>query len=223
MEKGITVIVPMATKATQDYTTYPSATASHGSDSITKVQLPQVLNKFRKGEPCILGILQLTSAIVNILFGVIMAMYLDALTFTGIPFWTGILYIISGSLSIAADKKPKTSLMNAMLTMNIISSIAAGIGIIFYATNLSFRIYISYCFYHLESDYVSPSSCEILHEKHTILHNGTIGLMLVFTILEFFVTIITSSFGCKVICGQNLPVIIVQQTIHSNTDPAPNV
>ncbi|XP_039607389.1 membrane-spanning 4-domains subfamily A member 15-like isoform X2 [Polypterus senegalus] len=199
MEKRVNVFQAQPPKTTEDQSVSPVVTATCKSENLHKIQLPKVFNTFQKGEPCILGILQLTSGIVNIVFGFISVLSPYTLAELALPFWTGLLYIVSGSLTIEAGKNPKASLMRAMLIMNIISTVAAVIGISMYSFILVLQIYTSVC-----SEYDDLTNSDFIQCKFEEIHIGIIALMLIFTILESFVSIITSSFGCRFLCCYNL-------------------
>ncbi|XP_078528264.1 membrane-spanning 4-domains subfamily A member 4D-like isoform X3 [Lissotriton helveticus] len=66
-----------------------------------------LLQKFIKGEPKILGAIQIMIGIISFFFGAtICSPTLQSFSgFTGAPFWGGFCFLISGSLSIAAEKK----------------------------------------------------------------------------------------------------------------------
>ncbi|XP_066495013.1 membrane-spanning 4-domains subfamily A member 15-like [Tiliqua scincoides] len=94
-------------------------------------ELPQSVKKFYKGEPLALGVTQILLGVLTIMFGVVLNVgyyygyhfpYVILMT----PHWTGALYIISGSLSVAAARNPKPPLVKGMLGMNVVSTVAAG-------------------------------------------------------------------------------------------------
>ncbi|XP_028647809.1 membrane-spanning 4-domains subfamily A member 8-like [Erpetoichthys calabaricus] len=217
MEKRANVIQSQPPKTTADQSVSPVVTATCKSENLNKIQLPKVLNTFQKGELCILGILQLTSGIVNIVFGFISVLSSSySLADLAFPFWTGLLYIVSGSLTIEAGKNPKASLMRAMLIMNIISAVAAVIGVFMYSFVVFIEIHTGVC-----PEYDDLANSDFVQCKFEDTQIGIIALMLIFTILESFVSIITSSFGCRFICCHNLPVIVIQQ--HLTEDSVPDI
>uniref|UniRef100_A0A8C3XSA2 Uncharacterized protein n=1 Tax=Chelydra serpentina TaxID=8475 RepID=A0A8C3XSA2_CHESE len=135
---------------------------------------PQPLEKFYKGEPLALGITQILVGAMQVAVGVIMAMvnsYLWIMALSVyVPIWSGLLYIISGSLSVAAAKNPKIPLVKGSLGMNIISSVLAGCAMILYLVSLLESRYQSRCDWYPEecTTYVSTSAaggqgCECIH------------------------------------------------------------
>ncbi|XP_077697180.1 membrane-spanning 4-domains subfamily A member 12-like isoform X2 [Eretmochelys imbricata] len=116
---------------------------------------PQPLEKFYKGEPLALGITQILVGAVQVAVGMVMAMinsYLWILALTvHVPLWSGLLYIISGSISVAAAKNPKIPLVKGSLGMNIISSLLAGCAMILYLISLMESRYQSRCDWYPEN------------------------------------------------------------------------
>ncbi|XP_039597904.1 membrane-spanning 4-domains subfamily A member 4A-like isoform X1 [Polypterus senegalus] len=151
--------------------------------------------KYLNGEAKALGVVQIMIGILNILLGIILFSSLSfAFSHTGILFWGGIFYIISGSLSVASDRYQK-SLINGNLAMNIISSISSGIGIILCGIHLI----IFMDFYDRYYSYGSQ------------LENGVVGVLLVFLLLELCVAISSAAFSCKVLCCNDTPMTAGQQ------------
>ncbi|XP_050786565.1 membrane-spanning 4-domains subfamily A member 4A-like isoform X1 [Gopherus flavomarginatus] len=180
----------------------------HSSDSSAPLR---PLQKFYQGEPLALGITQIFTGIVQIAFGIILILVnehnLMAIQMRT-PFWTGILYIISGIICVEAAKNPKISLMRGLLAMNILSAIVAGVGIIFYL--LSFAFYYPYgnCQWIESSKSCAPTS-----QVPTDTMFGVAMILFIFTILEFCVSISSAAFGCKTLCRDSysdMSVVIYQ-------------
>ncbi|XP_026541042.1 membrane-spanning 4-domains subfamily A member 15-like [Notechis scutatus] len=102
---------------------------------------PVPVKKFYQGEPVALGITQILTGIIGIVFGILFNFidHGDSTYFLliKIPYWGGILHIISGSLTVAAARNPKIPLVKGMLAMNAISAITAGLGIVFLSFSVS--------------------------------------------------------------------------------------
>ncbi|KAL7981186.1 hypothetical protein Chor_005420 [Crotalus horridus] len=127
-------------------------------------------------------------------------------------------YIISGSLAVAAARNPKIPLVKGMLAMNVISSIAAGIGIICLFVTLSYNLvfYVRHLCNHDDTE--AKEKCyETMMSSFNIL-NGIIIILTVFTFLEFCITISIASFGCKMLCRNAFPETVV--IIYQNETPA---
>ncbi|XP_029430235.1 membrane-spanning 4-domains subfamily A member 4A-like isoform X1 [Rhinatrema bivittatum] len=190
----------------------------------TATAIPRPLEKFFRGEPKALGVTQILTGIIQILFGIILTagvnergFILPAIIFTGVPFWCGIMYIVSGSLSVAASRNPAIRLIRASLGMNIVSAVASGIAIIIYpcTTVLEYRSYYQ-CSLFSDSE-----ACNKMYNVHTTEYIGSMYMLLVFTILEFCVSISTSAFACKAVCRTAYSEVNV--VIYQNTAPSPAV
>ncbi|XP_039607584.1 membrane-spanning 4-domains subfamily A member 8-like isoform X2 [Polypterus senegalus] len=139
--------------------------------------------------------------VINIGFGIVLAFTDSLAVFGGIPFWTSIMYIISGSLSICAANSMQSCQIKGALGTNIISTIFSCIGIIMYSTDLAVELCYDDCYYGYPFQ----------------VAQGMKGVLLIFTILEFWVSLFTSIYGCKATCGNpDQPLIIIQQ----NVDPS---
>ncbi|XP_061452991.1 membrane-spanning 4-domains subfamily A member 15-like isoform X2 [Rhineura floridana] len=83
--------------------------------------MPKSLRTFYRSEPLALGITQIFIGLAGIAIGIFIDLPSDVQLFRvhfEAPIWTGILYVISGSLSVAAAKNPKMPLMTVLLGMN---------------------------------------------------------------------------------------------------------
>nr|XP_005998395.1 PREDICTED: membrane-spanning 4-domains subfamily A member 4A-like isoform X2 [Latimeria chalumnae] len=122
--------------------------ATAASVANSNFRVTEHLQKFLKGEPKALGATQIMTGIITIILGIIRlkAPSCSVLVMLMAPFWSGISFIISGSLSVASANKPKVTLVKATLGMNIISAVFAGITIILYSIDLAFEW--RYCRYN---------------------------------------------------------------------------
>ncbi|XP_067248742.1 membrane-spanning 4-domains subfamily A member 8-like isoform X2 [Chanodichthys erythropterus] len=119
-------------------------------------------------------------------------------------------YIITGSLSIAAENalhgKGTSSLclVKGSLGMSIISAITAGISIILLSLDLSIGPLRSFC---------SGYQCYNSNYKYMTLLQGISGVTLVFTVLEFIISICLSAFACKANACCSPQVLNVHQVL----------
>ncbi|XP_016279041.2 membrane-spanning 4-domains subfamily A member 4A-like isoform X1 [Monodelphis domestica] len=158
--------------------------------------------KVLKGDPKALGTVQIMIAFMNFSLGMLFVLLPEDingrrhfLVYTGYVFWGTAFFIISGSLSIAAEKRATTIMVQSSLAMNVVSSVMAGLGIVFLSINLVTHLFLYYC-----REEGSHFSCFTL----IFLFLGINVILLILAVLEFLVSIITSSFGCKALCcGQS--------------------
>ncbi|XP_063799597.1 membrane-spanning 4-domains subfamily A member 4D-like isoform X2 [Pseudophryne corroboree] len=136
------------------------------------------LVKFFQGEPESLGVTQIIIGVTQIVLGIVLTaichvgrcIFFSIFIFTGVTYWSGIMYIISGSLSVAASYKPTVG---------------------------------------------KPSQDCDGNFRPLPLLLGIVSLQFILTVLEFCVTLSTSIFGCKAVCGTSnneVNVVIYQTT-----------
>ncbi|MEE6483488.1 hypothetical protein FKM82_013568 [Ascaphus truei] len=199
--------------------TKPGDATVEGQNENVQATMPKSLTRFYRGEPEALGVTQIFSGIVEIVLGVVLTVacrescyQLHALTVPGVPLWSGIAYIISGAISLAASIKPTLGKMRWSLGLNIFSAILAAIGILIYALLLAHTSYYflhgdSYCSY-----YKTSQTCAGTFSPKVVLL-GIVVILFVFTILEFCISLSTSVFGCKSLCRTSfneMSVVIYQ-------------
>ncbi|XP_048013248.1 membrane-spanning 4-domains subfamily A member 4A-like isoform X1 [Megalobrama amblycephala] len=178
-----------------------TAPAERGTNAPVNVHIPQAaslpqgLHAFLKGQPKALGIIQIMIGLLILLLGIVCTVgAISIFVSSGIPYWGSLIYIIAGSLSIAAENalhgKGTSSmcLVKGSLGMSIISAITAGISIIILSLDLSVGRLNIYCY-----DY----DCSYLEVNYRTLFLGISGVTLVFTLLEFIISICLSAFACK--------------------------
>nr|XP_019609567.1 PREDICTED: membrane-spanning 4-domains subfamily A member 15 isoform X3 [Rhinolophus sinicus] len=131
----------------------------------------QPMETFLTGEPKALGTVQILIGLIHLGFGSVLLMvrrgHVGMLFIeSGVPFWGGACFIISGSLSVAAEK--------------------------------------------------SHTSC-------LDVGRGYLAVLTIFTILEFFITVIATHFACQATRAQaNAPVIFLPNAFSTDFDiPSP--
>ncbi|XP_007497620.2 membrane-spanning 4-domains subfamily A member 4A-like [Monodelphis domestica] len=157
------------------------------------------LQNFLKGEPKVLGTVQIMIALMTFALGMIIILvqprrypHEHFFLSTGYIFWGTAFFLVSGSLSIAAENKTTNTLVQSSLAMNTISTVAAGLGIIFLSINLAMNDSSYYYCYQVTAQDTCVCGLAVLLGINVIL--------LILAILEFAFSIAVSSFGCKATC-----------------------
>ncbi|XP_054826000.1 membrane-spanning 4-domains subfamily A member 8-like [Eublepharis macularius] len=159
--------------------------------------------KLHKVESSTLGAVQIIIGLIHIGFGSVSAVlwneyrpYIPLATHGAYPFWGGAFFIASGSLSVSAENVRNTCLVQCSVGMNITSAIMALIGAILYTTELITNL--------LDLDYYLTESVGF----------GLGFLLLIFSLLEFCITVSTAHFGCQATCCKNdMTIVVVPYTI----------
>ncbi|XP_026995950.2 membrane-spanning 4-domains subfamily A member 12-like [Tachysurus fulvidraco] len=191
----------------------PSSTAPTTAEQ-NSTQTLGPLSKFLKGEPKALGTVQIMIGLLTLLFGIVLAAFpRSVLIVSRVIFWSPLLHIAAGSLAVSASNKLNSCVVKATLTLNIFSTLFAGLTIIFLILNLMFGSYV-YC------DYEDSYRCNYAAEDPG---KGITGVLLVFTLLQFCISIALSAFARKATCTSEptLNIINVVQNPESFAPSAP--
>ncbi|XP_078420483.1 membrane-spanning 4-domains subfamily A member 4D-like [Cetorhinus maximus] len=164
-----------------------------------------------KGKLKALGITEIVTGIIAIIIGIIEIsitsdQYVNNFSIIiGTPWWTGILFIIAGSLAVAVEKEPTHGLISGCLSMNIISAISCLSAIIIYSINLAMP---AYCYNSFSCQTGGLVTC--------------LAILLLLTLLNAAISISVSSFNCKAMncCSATpVPVVIVYNTTSAQQIP----
>lgn len=206
----------------------PHASSSDGSISVQfglgQTSAPpsghnELLQKFLQGQPVALGTTQIMIGICSFFCGIALAFAGDVyMALAGVPFWTAVAFIISGSLSVAFTKKPKISLAKITLAFNIISALVAGTAMIFYCLDIFvFRFYYFDRCDSTEKEKEDHLCLEILYQ-FLMLNYSIKVLLLLFCLLELCIAISLSMFGCKTVCRDSFSYQSIVQPVSIHHD-----
>ncbi|XP_060774616.1 membrane-spanning 4-domains subfamily A member 4A-like [Neoarius graeffei] len=161
------------------------------------------LQKFLKGEPKALGTVQIMVGVLTILFGIVLAIFPSSISvFSGVVFWGSLFHISAGSLAVAANNKLNCCVVKATMVVNILSTIVAGIAIIILSIDLVIAPIFGYCYDG------HGYGCRNWRFGTSQIH-GITGVLLLFSLLQFAVSIAVSAFTCKAICSSEPTLNIV--------------
>ncbi|XP_051748017.1 membrane-spanning 4-domains subfamily A member 4A-like isoform X11 [Ctenopharyngodon idella] len=153
-----------------------------------------------------LGTVQIMIGLLTLLLGIVSSLHAESISvFSGVVYWGSLIYIIAGSLSIAAENKVNSPsslrLVKGSLRMNIFSAITAVMSIIIISMDLVLGPLNSYCDYY---------DCDYIEEKYKTLYWGISGVSLIFAFLQFIISICLSAFACKATsscCSPQVPSV----------------
>ncbi|XP_031240595.1 membrane-spanning 4-domains subfamily A member 12 [Mastomys coucha] len=152
-----------------------------------------------------LGGVQITIGLMHIGFGVVLGLLSNYYYMTwafssiafigGYPFWGGVFFIASGSLSISAFKRLSHCLVKSTLIINIFSTIFAFVGVLLFLCDLNINGY-NYQDYWM-----------------VLSGRGIAGVLAIFSLLEFSIAWATAYFAYQTILQGNRSVLVAP-TVH---------
>ncbi|XP_067266318.1 membrane-spanning 4-domains subfamily A member 5-like [Chanodichthys erythropterus] len=117
-----TVFIQVNPQADQDSTIFVDGQKATSHNAALKV--------FFKAQPKALGTVQIMIGVVIFFLGFLLTISYPDIVISGIIYCGSFIYIIAGSLSVAAQNKINLCVVKAFLVMNVISAITAGLTII---------------------------------------------------------------------------------------------
>nr|XP_008522291.1 PREDICTED: membrane-spanning 4-domains subfamily A member 4A-like isoform X2 [Equus przewalskii] len=182
--------------------------------------------KFLKGKPKVLGVVQIVIALVNLSLGITMirvavsfpeVYYIGPVSvYSGYTIWGSVMFLISGSLSVAAGTRTTRGLVQGSLGVNITSSVFAASGIIITMISMIALASSSYNWNYREG----------LENYYKLKHisMGMEGIVLILSVLEFCIAVSLSVFGSNVTCCNRERVVFIPMTnphMAETASPAP--
>ncbi|CAB1341483.1 unnamed protein product, partial [Coregonus sp. 'balchen'] len=130
------------------------------------------LGSFRAGHPKALGTVQIMIGLLMLLTGIVMA---TGPQVDNIGVFSGI--FVWGSIIVKGS-----------LGMNVVATVTAAIGFILHSLD---AVMLYSCYYPYYPSYYPP---------YNVRSKGISGVLTVFSVLEFIVSICVSSFACRAVC-----------------------
>lgn len=164
-------------------------------------------------EAKVLGAIQILIGLIHIGLGSVMGTivlwnYIAVSFYGGYPFWGGILFIISGSLSVASEQQSRSScLLKGSMGMSIVSAIFSMVGIMLLITDMAVN-----------------SSCMIRYSydcSRVASGLASSAVLFVFSLLEFCIACTSAHFDCKLLTYLDNNRTVVFQTVYV-TNPVAN-
>ncbi|XP_043093373.1 membrane-spanning 4-domains subfamily A member 15-like [Puntigrus tetrazona] len=164
-----------------------------------RASLRQRFQKFLRRQPKALGTVQIMIGLMTLLFGIVSSVYADTIfVYSGCAYWGSLIYIITGSLCIAAENKinsPSSScLVNASFAMNIFSILTTLVAMTLISMDLLIGSMNAFC---------RGFNCRYSDRRYESSFMGFRGVLLLFTALEFIISICLSTFtsNCNNCCS----------------------
>ncbi|CAI5661720.1 uncharacterized protein LOC106098694 [Oreochromis niloticus] len=150
----------------------------------------------------VLGVIQIFVGLLNIGLGPgRTSMYPGDLTNMGAAYWLGAVYIITGIFTITLNCCPYFVSVIFAVTVNIISSIYAIIGIVLYALDLDNSAFIGFCQNSQPSEEYF-NECELLAYITQRLVIDMDITLIVLAVLQLGVSIAITVLGIRALCGR---------------------
>uniref|UniRef100_A0A8C2D1K4 Membrane-spanning 4-domains, subfamily A, member 17C.1 n=1 Tax=Cyprinus carpio TaxID=7962 RepID=A0A8C2D1K4_CYPCA len=184
-----TVFIEVNPKVIQDTVIFFDGHEAGGKNHTT------ALKGFLKAQPKALGTVQIMIGAMVFILGIVLTSsiynYTAIIEYSGINYWGSFIYISAGCLSVAAQNKHHPCVVKASLGINVFSAITAGMAIHLMGIQLAL---------------ISMDNPSLYVEYFTM---RVTGILLVFTIPQFIISIYISALGCKAACNKDSTVVNV--------------
>lgn len=112
--------------------------------SDVEVKLKQKQNALEenimKGEPKIFGVSQIVLGLMIISYSIPLLLVDSTLILDfGVPWWSGLMFVISGSVAIAVEKHPRIQTLNACLGVSVVAIIVSVIALFLYYADVAYN------------------------------------------------------------------------------------
>ncbi|XP_054826330.1 membrane-spanning 4-domains subfamily A member 12-like isoform X3 [Eublepharis macularius] len=125
--------------------------------------------------------------------------YFPLTVFGGYPFWGGIFFIASGSLSVVLEKQLFTRMVKCSMGMNITGAVIAFIGMILYSVE-----WLLNSVYSRQNDDLSRS-----------VGTGLAALLLMFSFLEFCIAASMAHYQFQAVCcNSDMTIVCVPYVVN---------
>ncbi|XP_076871963.1 membrane-spanning 4-domains subfamily A member 4A-like [Brachyhypopomus gauderio] len=148
------------------------------------------VEKFLKRKPKAIGMMHITAAVVTLLLGIVLTTEAATLSVRSLfVYWGSLIYMGAGCLSFVATINPHPCVMKGLLGMNMVSVVTAAIAVILFSLDL---------IYGPRNDCANEFIMCNAFKKQT---NGISGVLLVFSLLQFIISICMTLFACDATCS----------------------
>ncbi|KAM6910504.1 membrane-spanning 4-domains subfamily A member 4A-like [Xenentodon cancila] len=180
----------------------PDTTPPPGKIPPTPTKMDSEAGIFLRGEPQGLGVVQIFIGLLGVLFS-LTAAYSPALMFYA-PFGFAVVFVVSGSLAVAAGRRTSVTLVWVSLLFNVFSALVGLAGVAYLCILLaSGPPTRDFCNYHPSADvtymYQWWQKCVSNLWMLNVVLYGLLGLLLVLFVLQVCVAIGVSVFSGKII------------------------
>ncbi|XP_078521482.1 membrane-spanning 4-domains subfamily A member 12-like [Lissotriton helveticus] len=145
---------------------------------------------FKKVQPKAVGTIQIIVGILQILFGIIVTSaevsFRSLTTNSGVYFWIGIVFLISGSITVAVETKDISWLVKASVAANLLGLVVAVVALIIHTVEISTIFNLEdeagedRSFGYRKNSYTLKIGCNIMFQLFILLQLGTAVAVLVF-------------------------------------------
>ncbi|XP_067297341.1 transmembrane protein 176 isoform X2 [Pseudorasbora parva] len=98
------------------------------------------LNSIKKGEPKIFGVSQIVIGLLIISYSIPLLSAENTMILNfGVPWWSGLMFVISGTAAIALEKNATVKTVSVCLAVSVVAVIISTIGLILYYVDIAFN------------------------------------------------------------------------------------